>query len=160
MKVTHTATYDASLDQVYEMLTDPEFRRYAARATGVLRADVSVEDSGGARVVTVDQDQPTEGVPSFAKKFAGDTTRAILVETWSSPERATVSVQTPGRPTDVSGTYVLSETDGTTSQTFDGEVKVKVPLIKDKLEKLMAQLFAEGRDKDQAVGAAWLRGER
>jgi hypothetical protein len=43
---------------------------------------------------------------------------------------------------------------------FSGEVKVKVPLIKDKLEKLMAQLFNDGRDKEQAAGAAWLRGER
>ena len=160
MKVTHTATYDAPLDEVYEMLTDPEFRRYAARATGVLRADVTVEDSTDGRVVTIDQDQPTEGVPAFARKFAGETTRAVVVETWSSPEHATLRVQTPGRPADVSGGYELSERDGRTTQAFTGEVKVKVPLIKDKLEKLMAELFVEGRDKDQAVAAAWLRGDR
>jgi hypothetical protein len=160
MKVTHTATYAAPLAEVHAMLTDPEFRRYAADATGARSVDVNVEHSGDVRVVTIDQEQPTAGVPAFAKKFAGETTRAILVERWESPERATMTVQTPGRPTDVSGTYVLTEDGGSTTQTFTGEVKVKVPLIKDKLEKLMAQLFAEGRDKDQAVGAAWLRGER
>jgi hypothetical protein len=160
MKVTHTATYDASLAEVHAMLTDPEFRRYAARATGVLRADVTVEGSGDARVVTIVQDQPTEGVPALARKFAGETTRAVLVETWSSPERATLSVQTPGRPADVAGGYELREEDGRTTQLFTGEVKVKVPLIKDKLEKLMTQLFVEGRDKDQAAAAAWLKGDR
>ncbi len=159
MKVTHTATYDAPPAEVYAMLTDPDFRRYAADATGVISAEVTVEASGAGHVVTIDQVQPTEGVPSFAKKFAGDTTRAVQVETWTSPTQATLTVQTPGRPTDVSGTYVLTEERAGTSQSFTGEVKVKVPLIKDKLEKVMAQLFVEGRDKEQAAGAAWLRGE-
>ena len=160
MKVTHTATYDAPLADVYAMLTDPDFRRYAAAATGVLSADVAVEEAGDGHVVTIDQVQPTDGVPSFARKFAGETTRAVQTETWASPAKATLTVQTPGRPTDVSGSYVLTEDAGRTTQTFTGEVKVKVPLIKDRLEKLMAQLFAEGRDKEQAAGAAWLRGER
>jgi uncharacterized protein YndB with AHSA1/START domain len=160
MKVTHTATYDAPLTEVYAMLTDPDFRRHAADATGVISADVTVEASGSGHVVTIDQVQPTEGVPAFARKFAGETTRAVQVESWTSPERATLTVQTPGRPTDVTGTYVLSEDDGRTTQTFSGEVKVKVPLIKDKLERLMAELFTEGRDKEQAAGAEWLRGGR
>ena len=160
MQVTHTATYEASLAEVHAMLVDPDFRRYAAAATGVLSADVTVEPSGGGQVVTIDQVQPTEGVPAFARKFAGETTRAIQVETWTAPDRASLRVQTPGRPTDVTGDYVLSEDGGRTTQTFTGEVKVKVPLIKDKLEKLMAQLFTEGRDKEQAAGARWLRGER
>jgi carbon monoxide dehydrogenase subunit G len=160
MKVTHTATYDAPPSDVYVMLTDPEFRRYAAAATGVISADVTVEESGGGHVVTIDQVQPTEGVPSFAKKFAGETTRAVQVETWTSPSSATLTVQTPGRPTDVSGTYTLTADGDRTKQTFTGDVKVKVPLIKDRLEKVMAQLFTEGRDKEQAAGAAWLKGER
>lgn len=160
MKVSHTATYDAPLSEVYAMLTDPAFRRYAADATGVVSAEVTVEESGGGHVVTIDQVQPTEGVPAFARKFAGETTRAVQVETWPSPEQGTLTVQTPGRPTDVSGSYALSEDGGRTRQTFTGEVKVKVPLIKDKLERLMVQLFVDGRDKEQAAGAAWLRGER
>ena len=160
MKVTHTATYDAPLAEVYAMLTDPAFRRYAADATGVLSADVTVEPHGDGHVVTIDQVQPTEGVPAFARKFAGETTRAVQVETWTSSEHATLAVQTPGRPTDVSGTYVLREDGGRTTQSFTGEVKVKVPIIKDRLEKVMAQLFTEGRDKERAAGAAWLRGDR
>jgi hypothetical protein len=142
------------------MLTDPEFRRYAADATGVLSAEVTVEPSGDGHVVTIDQVQPTAGVPAFARRSAGETTRAVQVETWSSQGRATLTVQTPARPTDVSGTYVLSDDGGRTTQTFTGEVKVKVPLIKDRLEKLMAQQFNRGRDEEQAAGAAWLRGDR
>lgn len=156
MHVTHTATFDAPAGEVYAMLTDPAFREYAAAATGVLKADVTVERSGEGHVVTIDQVQPTEGVPAFARKFAGETTRAIQVETWSSPTAGTLSVQTPGRPTELSGRYRLEESAGRTTQVFEGEIKAKVPLIKDKLEKLIAQLFLEGREKEQAAGAAWL----
>ena len=85
MKVTHTATYDAPAADVYAMLTDPAFRQRAADASGVVSAEVTVEESGGGHVVTIDQVQPTEGVPAFAKKFAGDTTRAVVVETWTTP---------------------------------------------------------------------------
>jgi hypothetical protein len=41
-----------------------------------------------------------------------------------------------------------------------GEAKVKVPLIGGKLEALAANLFREGKEKEHAVGVAWLQGDR
>jgi uncharacterized protein YndB with AHSA1/START domain len=160
MQLTHTATFEATAAEVYAMLTDPGFRERAAAATGVISAEVSVEESGGGHVVTVDQVQPTDGVPSFAKKFAGETTRAVQTETWSSPTRADLSVRTPGRPTEISGTLTLEESGGTTTKTFTGEVKVKVPLIGSKLEVLMADLVTQGMDTESETGVAWLAGQR
>jgi len=160
MKVTHTATYDAPLADVHAMLTDPAFRQRAADASGVVSAEVTVEASGGGQVVTIDQVQPTEGVPAFAKKFAGDTTRAVVTETWTSPSSGSVLIDTPGRPTEIQGAYTLAELGGRTTQTFHGDVTAKVPLIGGKLEKLVTQFFVEGRDKEQAAGAAWLEGDR
>ena len=158
--MTHTASFEAPPDVVYAMLTDPAFREHAAAAVGATSVDVSVERADDRCVVTVDMVQPTEGVPSFARKFAGETTRVIQVETWTSPEEASVTVSTPGRPTDLRGSYRLESGDGGTTQHFEGELKVKVPLIKDKLERLMAQLYVEGREREQAAGAAWLAGAR
>jgi hypothetical protein len=162
MQVTHTAAYAAAPAEVYAMLTDPAFREHAATASGVLEVTVTVTPGSGGHghVVVLDQVQPTAGLPSFARKFAGETTRAVVTETWDSPASATLTVRTPGRPTDITGAYELVESDGGTLQTFSGEVKVKVPLIKDKLERLMTQIFLDARDKEQAAGAAWLRGER
>ena len=142
MQLTHTATFAASA------------------ATGVVSAEVSVEERADGRVVTVDQVQPTDGVPSFAKKFAGETTHAVQTETWTSPTRADLSVQTPGRPTEISGTLTLEESGGSTTKTFTGEVKVKVPLIGGKLEALMADLVAQGMDTERDTGVAWLAGQR
>ena len=109
--------------------------------------------------VLIDQVQPTEGVPGFAKKFAGETTRAVQKEEWSSPAGGTITIETPGKPTSIHGTLALSESGGRTTETLEVEVKVKVPLIGGKLEKLMGDLVAAGMDKEHVAGEAWLRGE-
>ncbi len=108
----------------------------------------------------IDQVQPTEGVPGFAKKFAGETTRAVQTEEWASPSGGTITIETPGKPTSIKGTLSLAESGGRTTETLDVEVKVKVPLIGGKLESLMAELVSAGMDKEQVAGEAWLRGER
>jgi hypothetical protein len=160
MKVTHTAMYDAPADDVRDMLLAPSFREYAARATGVLEVEAWVEETDEGRVVTIDQVQPTDGVPAFAKKFAGETTRAIVTETWTSPENGSLVIRTPGRPTEISGSYLIEDLGDSTRILFEGEVKAKVPLIKDKLERLVAQFFLEGKEGERSAGNAWLAGER
>ncbi len=160
MKLSHTTTYDATLDEVYAMLTDPTFRERAARASGVLEVDVEVTAQGDGAQVRMDQVQPLQGVPSFATKFAGDTTKATIVETWTSRSSSDLEITTPGKPTRITGGYRLSEIGGRTTQQFEGECKVSVPLIGGKLEKVMGDLFVQGRDKEAAAGAAWLKGDR
>ncbi|MBV9831219.1 MAG: DUF2505 domain-containing protein [Marmoricola sp.] len=160
MKLRHEISYDAPLAEVFEMLADPAFRQRSAEAMGVISADVSIDRTGGGMEVRVDQVQPTEGVPSFAKKFAGETTRAIQTEKWDSPSGGSIAIDTPGKPTSIKGTISLAESGGRTTETLDVEVKVKVPLIGGKLEKLMADLVAEGMDKEHDAGVAWLGGDR
>ena len=79
------------------MLADPAFRERSAKAMGVISADVSIDRTGGGMEVRIDQVQPTEGVPSFAKKFAGETTRAIQTEKWDSPAGGTHRHRDPGQ---------------------------------------------------------------
>lgn len=160
MKLRHEITYDAPLADVFAMLSDPAFRKKSADAMGVISADVSINAKGAGISVKIDQVQPTEGVPSFAKKFAGATTRAVQTEEWDSPSGGTISIQTPGKPTSINGTLSLTTSGTTTTETLDVEVKVKVPLIGGKLESLMADLVTKGMDKEHAAGVAWLGGDR
>jgi uncharacterized protein YndB with AHSA1/START domain len=160
MLLRHEIVYDAPLADVFAMLSDPMFRQAAAEATGVISAEVSITPGGEGISVRIDQVQPTEGVPGFAKKFAGETTRAVQTEEWSSPAGGTITIETPGKPTSIKGTLTLTESGGRTTETLEAEVKVKVPLIGGKLESLMADLVAAGMDKEQTAGAAWLQGER
>jgi uncharacterized protein YndB with AHSA1/START domain len=160
MKLRHEITYDAPLADVFAMLSDPAFRKRSADAMGVISADVSINAKGAGISVKIDQVQPTEGVPSFAKKFAGSTTRAVQTEEWDSPSGGTISIQTPGKPTSINGTLSLTTSGTTTTETLEVEVKVKVPLIGGKLESLMADLVTKGMDKEHAAGVAWLGGDR
>jgi len=160
MQLRHEIGYDAPLADVFAMLSHPAFRRAAAEATGVISADVSITPNGEGISVKIDQVQPTEGVPGFAKKFAGATTRAVQTEEWKSPAGGTISIETPGKPTSIRGTLTLTESGGRTTETLEAEIKVKVPLIGGKLESLMADLVASGMDKEQTAGAVWLQGER
>ena len=160
MKFRHEISYDAPAAEVYAMLTDPAFRHKSCDAMGVLSADITVEPEGeGARVV-IDQVQPTSGIPSFAKKIAGESTRAIQTEEWTDGRSATMTVRTPGKPAEINGRLTLTETGSTTVETFEGEAKAKVPLIGGKLEGLLADLFKTGMNKEHAAGVAWLKGER
>jgi hypothetical protein len=160
MKIRHEISYDAGPAEVYAMLADPAFRQRSCDAMGVLSAEVSVEPAGDGMKVHIDQVQPTSGIPSFARAFAGDTTRAVQVEEWADPTRATMTVETPGKPAEISGTLTLAPSGAGTVETFEGEVRVKVPLIGGKLEGLLAGLFKAGMDKEHDAGVAWLAGER
>ena len=160
MKLRHEITYDAPAADVWTMLSDPAFRQKSCDAMGVLSSTIAIEPVGQGMRVRIDQVQRTEGIPSFAKKFAGDTTEAVQVEEWSDPKNATLTVKTPGKPTEITGTLTLTEQGGRTVETFDGECRVKVPLIGGKLEGLMSDLFRKGMDKEHQAGVAWLGGAR
>ena len=160
MKLRHEISYDAPLADVFAMLADPDFRQASAAAMGVISAEVTITPKVEGMTVRIDQVQPTEGIPGFAKKFAGETTRAVQTEEWGSPAGGTITIETPGKPTSIKGTLSLEESGGRTTETLEAEVKVKVPLIGGKLESLMAELVSSGMDKEQVAGVAWLEGRR
>lgn len=160
MKFRHSITYDATAAEVHAMLADPAFRQQSCDAQGVLSAEISIEPDGDGMRVVIDQVQPTAGVPSFAKRIVGETTRAIQTEEWTDPTEATLTVETPGKPAELSGRLTLTESGTSTVETFEGEARAKVPLIGGKLESLLADLFTKGMDKEHAAGVAWLKGER
>lgn len=160
MKLRHEISYDAPLADVFAMLSDPAFRQASADAMGVISADVTITPNGEGINVHIDQVQVTEGLPGFAKKFAGGTTRAVQTEKWASPEGGTITIETPGKPTSIQGTLSLTESGGVTTETLDVDLEVRVPLIGGRLESMMAGLVTKGMDKEHGAGVAWLGGKR
>ncbi len=156
MKLRHENVYDAPAADVFQMLVDPAFRERIAEATDAISCSAAF---GGGKLV-VREEQKVQGVPSFAKKFVGESTNAIHTEVWTDGTSATFEVETPGKPTHITGTVSLTESGGRTVHVYDLDVKASVPLVGGKLEKLVAQLTAEGFDKEHAVGVAWLAGDR
>jgi len=156
MKFRHELSYDASPDQVFEMLADPEFRRRSCDAMEVISADVQLERDGQGFTLVIDQLQNTKDLPGFARTFAGESTQAVQRESWSTSSIGELSIESPGKPTSATGTIRLEPTASGTTEIVELEIKVKVPLIGGKLEKLMAEKVAAGMDLEHEVGVAWL----
>ena len=156
MKLRHENVYDAPAADVYAMLIDPAFRKRIAAATDAVSCDAAF---GGGKLV-VREEQAVKGVPGFAKKIVGESTTAIHTEVWTDGTSATFEIETPGKPTHISGTTTLTESGGRTTQVYDLEVKASVPLVGGKLEKLIHDLTKDGFVVEGEVGRAWLAGER
>ncbi len=160
MRLRHELAYDAPPADVLAMMADPLFWDRVAAATGALSSTATVGTEGETTHVVIDQEQEVAGVPSFAKKFVGDSTRAINTQAWQGTA-GQLRGRDAGQAHPASPAPRRSPRHGTGSTlTYDLEVKASVPLVGGKLEKLVAELTTEGFDKEQVVGAAWLAGER
>ena len=156
MKFRHELSYDAPPAKVFAMLADPEFREAACSAMEVISADVQLDRDGEGFNLVIDQQQNTKDLPGFARTFAGESTQAIQREVWLGPTTGDLSIESPGKPASATGTIRLEETGGGTREVVELEIKVKVPLIGGKLERLMAEKVTSGMDVEHTVGVAWL----
>ena len=159
MKFRHELRYDAWPVEVFEMLADPAFREAVCEAMDVISADVQLDRDGDGVGFTlvIDQLQKTDDLPGFARTFAGDSTQAIQRETWTSATEGSLAIEAPGKPTSISGTIRLEADGAGTKEIVELEIKVKVPLIGGKLEKLMAEKVQSGMDAERQVGQTWLK---
>lgn len=155
-RLTHELTYDAPLAEVSAMLLDPAFREEVCAYQEVLRADVSVTEKAGATEVVIDQAQPADGIPSFAKKFVGDEIAIVQTERWATADRASVEVTIPGKPGEVRGTVTLTEAGGVTTETLDLEVRVSIPLVGGRIEGLIADMLRKAVESENVVGRDYL----
>lgn len=158
MKVTHSVRYDASVEDVYAMLSDPAFRERTTRAQGATSVNVTID--GGH--IEIDFRRPNDDIPSFARKFAGGAElHATQTEEWADDDySATMTVDTEGVPAGVVGTRTLIEDGDGTIDQFEGDATARIPLVAGKIEKLIAEKFVEGWNNEHAQGVAWLGGNR
>lgn len=159
MRLRHELAYDAPPADVLAMMGDPLFWDKVGEANDVLSWTPTVGTEGETTRVVIEEEQRTAGVPSFARKIVGESTRVVITQAWRGLQ-ADYEIATPGKPTHVHGTATIAENAGGSTLTYDLEVKASVPLIGGKLEKLVAEMIADGFDTEQRVGAAWLAGGR
>jgi hypothetical protein len=153
-------SYDASPDEVFAMLADPAFRKQVAQAQDVVSVDVTLTPQEEGFSLVNDQVQNTKDLPAIAKKIAGDTTRTVIEEEWSSRTAGSISITAPGKPASATGTIRLAPDGDGTVEIVELDIKVKVPLVGGKLEKLMADNVEAGFQVEHTVGRAWLQDSR
>lgn len=156
-RISHQLTYDAPLADVAAMLGDAAFREEVCRRQGVLRQTVTVTPAAGeGKEVVIDQVQPAQGIPSFAKKFVGDEINIVQKEIWTDAARGDVYVTIPGKPGDMSGTVRLEESAGRTTETIELEIKVGIPLVGGKIEGLIADMLLKALRNENETGRDYL----
>lgn len=155
-RLVHEMVYDAPAAQVAAMLSDRAFREEVCRAMQATSCTVTINGAGDAKTVVIDMEQPTDRVPSFARKLVGETTNVVQTETWSTPTAADVVVTIPGKPGEMRGTARLVEKDGVTTELVEMEIKVKIPLVAGKIEELLAKLLKSALKAEHRTGQAWL----
>ena len=155
-RITHELTYPgATVEQVTGMLMTPAFREAVCEAQkDVLKSEVTIDGT----TVTVDQTQGADRIPGFARKFVGDEINLVQTELWSDMETGTVEVEIPGKPGQMSGTIMLREAGGTTTETVVMQIKVGIPLIGGKIEALIADLLRKALRAENTAGRTYLAG--
>jgi hypothetical protein len=152
--------FPGTVEQVRTMLLDPEFRNQVALETDGRPAESRIEETPeGPR--SVNEVRPSlEELPAFTRPVVGVGLVIHQEEHWTSPERAELSVRSPGRPGHIVGTITLTATEGGTVQTTDAEITVKVPLIGGRVETLMGKILGNVLKVQGRLGADWLAAQR
>ena len=145
-------TYDATAQAVAAMLDDQEFREAVLERQRVLRGSATVDGD----VVTIEQVRSADDIPSFAKKFVGDEILIVQTENWTSPTSADVRLTIPGKPGEAVGTLELVESGGTTTESLDLDLTVKIPLVGKNLEQEAAPVAQRALDAQEQVGRDYL----
>lgn len=156
MRFEHTLRYDASPAEVFAMLGEAVFRERVCEAQHATEATATVDGVDDTMSVAVDRKRPSEGIPSFAKKFVGDTIHIVQREEWSSATDATLDVTIPGRPGHLKGTITLRPDGDGTVETVSGDLRVAIPLVGGKIEVLVGELLEHALQTEHRVGTAWL----
>jgi hypothetical protein len=156
-RIVHELKYDAPLVDVAAMLADPAFRNEVCVAMKATKHEVGIEGvQGDPMEVRVAYSQPTDRVPAFAKKFVGSEVDIVQSESWTSLEHGDIHVTIPGKPGEMTGTAVLAEKDGVTTETVTLDIKVKIPLVAGKIEALIGKILGSAMRAENRTGVAWL----
>lgn len=155
-RVVVEQVYEAPLATVAAMLSDPSFREAVCDEQDAISKSVTIDGGVDAKKVRIEMVQPTAGVPGFAKKIVGDTTTVIQSETWTSPSDATVEIEIPGKPGEITGTVSIVERDGVTTETITLDAVVRFPLIGGKLEDLVLSMARSALKREHRAGLAYL----
>ncbi|MEU8224000.1 DUF2505 domain-containing protein [Kribbella sp. NPDC048915] len=160
MELKMSASYDATPEEVFAIVSDQAFREQACVKTKALSYDVRVSTSGTDTVVRVSREMPSTDIPDMAKKFVGETLTVVQTETWHAPgadgsRTADVAGEISNTPVTLKGTARIAQQGAQTVQSINLDVKVAIPLIGKKLEPFVVDAIRSGLQKEHDLGHEW-----
>jgi Protein of unknown function (DUF2505) len=162
MELKLSASYDATPEEVFAIVTDATFREQACEKTKALSYDVQVTESGGDTIVRVSRVMPADDVPDIARKFVGQTLTLVQTETWHAAaadgsRRADVVGEISNTPVILKGAASINGSGAQAVQAIDLDVKVAVPLIGKKMEPFVVDAIRSGLQKEHDLARDWIK---
>ena len=166
MRLHEEIRYDAAVEAVFAVLTDPAFLDARCAAAGALEHSREVRPSGAGTAVTVRRVLSTRGMPDFAARMLGATMTLTETTVWQAPDgrgerRGATTLRIEGAPVTLTGETVLRPEGGAGSvQVVSGDLVAKVPLFGGKVEQAAAPALRAGVLAEGALAARWLAERR
>jgi len=155
-RIEHHTTSPHSAEKVFGALVDETYLRDRLAEIGGTNAGLVTFTTTETRTsYQLRQGVPAEHLPSMAKSLLGGDLVIQRVENWAALA-GTVEVTINGVPGRMDGAFTLADNGSGSKLTLTGEIKVSIPLMGGKLEKLIAEQVAVLLDKESEFTSEWL----
>ncbi len=158
-KLEKTQRYDATPEQVWDMLLNEDFVKEKCEAAGATEVSVETLEEDGGTTLVCRRVLPAK-LPGFAKKFVGDSITITETQRWKEPDGESRSAEYLAdfgdNPISMQGTIsVESDGDGTVVRS-SAKVKCTVAFVGGKIEGVAVDWTEKYLDKENKVGQEWL----
>lgn len=155
-RIEHHTTSPHSAEKVFGALVDETYLRDRLAAIGGTNSELMSFSAAGERTsYQLKQGVPAEHLPSMAKSLLGGDLVIQRQENWAAGA-GTVEVTLVGVPGRLDGSFTVTDNGSGSKLTLTGEVKVSIPLVGGKLEKLIAEQVVVLLDKESEFTSQWL----
>lgn len=155
-RIEHHTTSPHSAEKVFGAMVDETHLRDRLAAIGGSNAELVTFSSTGAKTTyQLKQGVPAEHLPSAVKAALGGDLVIQRTETWAAGA-GTVEVAVGSVPGRLEGAFTVLGNGSGSKTTLTGEVRVGIPLLGGKLEKLIAEQVAVLLDKESEFTSEWL----
>lgn len=161
MELTGHLVYERPPVDVFTMLTDPDYVRARAEATGGTQVDAEVRPVGDTVEVRTSRSVPAD-VPDYARSMVGESIRITETHIWGPDAKGrregTFEADFGNVPVTVRGRLRLAPDGAGAEVLLEGQIKASVPLVGRKVEQLVHDQVAAALVIEQELGSGWLAG--
>lgn len=155
MDINTSLVFPADPETVFGLMINRDFLTEVAQEAGAI--DTTVRVNGLSTT-----SERTLAAPESTQKFTGPTLRIVEERVWSAARQdgsrtATLNLTVPGQPMTMPGTLTISSHGDRTRIDVYGTLKVNIPLVGKKLEKVAAPAIEEGIRAEERVALRWLQ---
>lgn len=158
-KFNNVDSYDASPDQIWDMLSDQSYWEEKYNAAGAQNLEWQTFNAGEDTLTISSVREVAANLPSAAKKVIGETAVITQTENWTRSGdqlTCTISITTKGAPGGTEGTMSVKPSSAGSSWAADFVISVPIPLLGKKLEGIMNDETGNNFAAEKTFNDNWL----